>query len=614
MNRVFYYRLIFIALLGIAGGLASWAAAPSTVAIQGTLIGMDGLPLSGTRLWRVQYYDAQTGGSTLGSAVGGILDVASSGRWSASLVPPSAVLSASGEVWYELAIDSAATPDGAIDVEDVFSQRVKVESALFAQNTGNIGSVLTGPITFYVSPSGNDGGDGSAENPWATPLHALQAVKQYDLNGHPVTIQLADGIYRSSVQSYGPFRGQTLGPTQVTFLGNMESPENVVVSPPLDSGYCFSAAFGASFALRGIKMHNPDGHYDTLSVGQFGSISIANVIFGYNNYLPITAVNDVSVSFTGRLYIDGDYTIGASDMTFQTTASFAAGSTQITVADPSNIKYIMGVTGSQFAPGTYVSVPPTGGQTIRIWPPTTGSGSNVPVTFTAGKQCHIDLGNGGVCHFNSNGVPGGIKVTIVGSPYYHSGFFYDNGLCIVNVQNVSFINGENVQGTPFFDRGKSTLNTGDQGVPYIPGSLYVTRTANVTAGSKTITLSSASGISVGNAVNGCVSPTATFGAGATSISVSSGNFIQPGNHITGPGIDGGTTVKSVSGSTIELSHPTASAQSGVTLRFKGIGVANGTYVTAINNRTITLSIPVVSSQTSLPLWFGGSIQTGAQFM
>ena len=136
----------------------------------------------------------------------------------------------------------------------------------------------------------------------------------------------------------------------------------------------------------------------------------------------------------------------------------------------------------------------------------------------------------------------------------------------------------------------------------------------MTAGSQTITVSSSSGISVGNAVNGCVSPTGSFGAGATSVAVSSGNFIKVGNHVTGPGIAGGTTVTSVAGTTIGLSYPTTSAQSGVTLSFTGTGVANGTYVTATNGRTLTLSQPVVSSHTALPLRFAGSIQTGGQFL
>ena len=190
---------------------------------------------------------------------------------------------------------------------------------------------------------------------------------------------------------------------------------------------------------------------------------------------------------------------------------------------------------------------------------------------------------------------------------------YANGLCLLNAQNVTWVNADNANCIDFYSRGKSTINTGGQGVPYFPSNAHHTLTASVTAGSNTITVSSNVGINWGAAVNGCVSPTASFGAGATSINVSSANFIQVGNYITGPGIAGGTSVTSVAGTTISLSAPTISAQSGVTLRFKGTGVANGTYVEYTQNNTVFLSQPVVSSQTNLPLWFSGSIQTGGQY-
>ena len=613
-NAVLLFALVV--LPSLVSPVGSWGAVPTTVVIQGTLAGGHGRPLTGSRVWRVRYFSASSGGSQLGVVLGGTMTVTPTGRWSVSLVPPAQVLSPTGEVWYELAIDSASTPDGQIDAVDVFTQRVKVESTLYARTSSSLGLRLIAPTTFYVSTTGSDGsGDGSAENPWASPSHALQVLYQYDLNGHTVFIQIADGTYRNSIQAYGPFRGQTQGATQITFRGNMTSPENVVINPPLDTGYCFSAAFGAAYALRGMKFHNTEGHYDTMAVGQFSTISIANVIFGYNNYQPTTAVNDITVAFSGRLLIDGDYTVGASDMTFQTTASFSAGTTSLNVADASNVRYIMGVTGNQFALGTYVTA--VNGSVVSISRPTTSGGSNVTITFTAGKQCHVDLGNGGTCHYNSNGSPGGIKVTLVGEPYYHSCWFYDNGLCSVNVQDVTFVNAFDANCVPFFVRGNSTLNTGGQGVPYLPGNRSVTKTANVSVGSDTITLPSASGISVGNAVNGYASPTASFGAGVTSVTVSSANHIGAGNAVTGPGIAGGTVVTSLNGNLVNLSHPTTSAQSGSTLWFKGTGVANGTHVTAVDasgfTQSVTLSRPVVSSHNGLSLWFSGFIQTGGKY-
>jgi hypothetical protein len=123
--------------LGWLGAMSALAAVPRTVCIQGVLTGVDAKPLTGDRTWRVQYYDAESGGAMLGAALNGTLTVADSGRWAISLTPPAAVLSSAGEVWYELAIDSAATPDGAIDPGDVFPARIRVESVLFAQKSAD---------------------------------------------------------------------------------------------------------------------------------------------------------------------------------------------------------------------------------------------------------------------------------------------------------------------------------------------------------------------------------------------------------------------------------------------------------------------------------------------
>jgi hypothetical protein len=65
-------------LLYIPGTVAF--AAPSTVAIQGTLTNANGQHLLGPRVWSLQYYDAATGGSALGAIQRGTVAVAPSGR------------------------------------------------------------------------------------------------------------------------------------------------------------------------------------------------------------------------------------------------------------------------------------------------------------------------------------------------------------------------------------------------------------------------------------------------------------------------------------------------------------------------------------------------------
>jgi hypothetical protein len=604
LRRVMLVVVLGIGICGIAG-----AQIPTSIIIQGNLTDLAGNPLAGSRPWRVQFYNTETGGGALGAPLSGMLTVSSTGRWSVSLTPPEEVLSPTGMVWYELAIDSSPTPDGSIDVADVFPNRTRMESVIFARSVATERIILDTPKIYHVSPGGSDvTGDGSSGSPWATRAHAWDVLSQIDLNGKAVTIKLADGTYSDSLLAQGGLSGQTGGIGQIIFRGNPASPANVVIRP--SSGPAFKAEFGGQYSIRDLKMDMAIGQADALFIGQNSNISIGNVIFGAN----VNPYNDINVGFTGGFYVDGDYTIDGTDNGVSTTASFNGGSTVITVANSSGIVPFMGVGGAGIAAGAHVSA--VNGSNITISMPTTSAGVNVSVVFSYGGRSHLNMFNGSQGYYNTNGDPNYTKrVTILGNPFYYAGFVYLNDLSSINIQAITFSGG--FSGPAFVVRGNSSLDTEFQGVPYFPNDLYAATTANIQSGSNTITVASSAGIAVGMAVNGCFTPTASFGAGVTSISVSSGSFIQPGNKIKGPGIVAGTNITGVSGSTLNLSHPTDSAQNGVTLwitQYNSTGVAAGTYVTAVNGNTITLSQPAFATTNGLPVWFAGSVQSGGQYM
>jgi len=132
MLQIWSLAIILLWLLTESG----WAI-PQGVVIQGVLSNAAGQPLTGTRAWRIRFYDAQTSGNLLGLALSGTVNVAPSGRWTISLIPPAAVLNTPGEIWYELGIDSAPVPDGSVDPGDIFSGRTQVQSVLFSQRAAD---------------------------------------------------------------------------------------------------------------------------------------------------------------------------------------------------------------------------------------------------------------------------------------------------------------------------------------------------------------------------------------------------------------------------------------------------------------------------------------------
>ena len=155
-------------------------APPETVCVQGTLADASGQALTGARVWRVQFHDASTSGTALGLPLTGTTTVAASGRFSIALTPPVEVVAAPGEVWYELAVDSAATPDDTIDQEDVFPVRVQVHCVLFAQRSVHADRATTATNVVNVPAHSHDA-------LYAAILHNHNGV--YALIGHSHDLQ-----------------------------------------------------------------------------------------------------------------------------------------------------------------------------------------------------------------------------------------------------------------------------------------------------------------------------------------------------------------------------------------------------------------------------------------
>lgn len=120
----------------LASLLAVWASSaagvPGTINIQGTLTDTDGGPLTGMRAYRIQFYDAPAAGFALGDSIQGFVLVGDFGRFSIDLNPPPEAI-ASETVYYEVGIDAASPPDGGVEAEDLFPDRVKVNSVPFSR-------------------------------------------------------------------------------------------------------------------------------------------------------------------------------------------------------------------------------------------------------------------------------------------------------------------------------------------------------------------------------------------------------------------------------------------------------------------------------------------------
>lgn len=173
---------------------------------------------------------------------------------------------------------------------------------------------LTAPLTLYVSPSGNDA------NPGTSPAAAFQTIQaayfrlmnNYDSNGYPATIQLANGTYTQGLLANQP--PGLFG--VITILGNAASPGSVIINS--GNGVCVTATAGAVLSLNGLTLIAA-GTPSVFSASGAGIVAtydafvyIQNLVFGAcsNAHMLASASSTIAVPATAANQIP--YTISGS--------------------------------------------------------------------------------------------------------------------------------------------------------------------------------------------------------------------------------------------------------------------------------------------------------------
>lgn len=170
-------------------------------------------------------------------------------------------------------------------------------------NTGRIR--LSGNSTIYVSTTGSDSANTglTSGSPFATLHFAYNYVQNnYDLNGHVITFQLADGTYTAGITAYGPIVGIT-GWGSVVFNGNATTPTNVVISTT--SADCFDAYLGAAFTVQNLEMKTTTGGF-CMNADYGGLLQVGpGCVFGACATAHIAAQNNSLVGCAGNYKIVG---------------------------------------------------------------------------------------------------------------------------------------------------------------------------------------------------------------------------------------------------------------------------------------------------------------------
>lgn len=213
---------------------------------------------------------------------------------------------------------------------------------------------LTGPLTFYVSPTGNDGNTGTQTSPFKTMQHAHDLVmNNYDGMGNAFTIILSPGTHTTGLVQSCPLLGFPDGLTVQSITFGQGAPGQAITNVIVSTGAanCFTVNFGAKLTVNRLIV-TASGSNDNLQ--QTGNCFTA----AYNGYITLGPGMIFGAAGGGHILLQAN---GAASSTFPYTITGGA-SSHIWMGEGSVFTH-QGWVGSGSATG-HITVTITGNPTI----------------------------------------------------------------------------------------------------------------------------------------------------------------------------------------------------------------------------------------------------------
>lgn len=249
---------------------------------------------------------------------------------------------------------------------------------------------LTGDLTLYVRPDGNDANDGLTNTAGGAfrqiDAAVKAAVRRYNTAGFQVTIQIADG-------TYGPVEAARTGTTNLSLIGNSGNPSNVLVGG--GTTHAITATTGSTLSVSGVKVTSASGAgmlaFDRsairFSLCEFGACAqqhlyatSASLISADGDYLITGGASEFMASGSGSIVqVNGRTGTITTAMAFSTAFAHANNGTILcngaawpgagSVTGTRYISEVVGViytagAGANFVPGSVAGFTTTGGTYI----------------------------------------------------------------------------------------------------------------------------------------------------------------------------------------------------------------------------------------------------------
>jgi hypothetical protein len=259
----------------------------------------------------------------------------------------------------------------------------------FTGSVIGVRKALTADLTIYVDVTlGNDGNSGlapGAGNALKTINKAVALTSSFDLFGHNLTIQLADGTYPESV-ALVPYVGRGgqghTGP--IIIQGNMATPANVVIAPGSGNGFTGTETGGFEWLLQGMKITAPAAAVYS-DVGSW--VCVNNIDFGVCGAQHMIAVG-------GFIEVVGNYKISGGTIYHLFTGNqgkiLFGGAITVTL------------TGTPAFSGSFLYGADLGYASIQVAAPTVFTGAATGKRYDITNCTIINTGGGGATFFPGN--------------------------------------------------------------------------------------------------------------------------------------------------------------------------------------------------------------------
>lgn len=162
---------------------------------------------------------------------------------------------------------------------------------------------LNAARTYYVRADGNDANDGLANTSGgavATIQADINLASALDLNGHDVTVQVANGTWTGTVR----FRS-LIGDGTLILLGDETTPSNVYLNVAGANAIAAQAVSGR-FSVRGLKIETSGSGHAIAAAGTGVHLTFRNVDFGTVANSHLFAEAGATIECIGNYAITGN--------------------------------------------------------------------------------------------------------------------------------------------------------------------------------------------------------------------------------------------------------------------------------------------------------------------